>query len=224
MRVFWAALMERSIQEYAVNSLLDVAMQCGAQENYVRLKLPYTQTATARNTLIESFLENSDNPNDALVMLDCDHIHPIDVVPRLIANNVGVVGALYYRRSVPHDPLMFLRGQDGQLRSIVNWTENKTLIPCQMVATGAIAIRRGVFDDLKAKGFDAPYFRYEYNEKGDQISEDMYFGKVCELAGITHFCDVTLQIPHLTTATVERHSWDQWAKDHADQVVDAKSV
>ncbi len=224
-RVFWAALLERSIQEYAVSSLLGVAMQCGAQEDYARLVIPYLQTATARNTLVNTFLEIADDPNDTLVMLDCDHIHPVDIVPKLAAHAVGVVGALYFRRYVPHDPLMFMRCKDGSLRSIVEWSDNAKLIPCEIVATGAIAIKRWVFDKLIEQNIPKPWFRYEYENGTDKYaSEDMYFGKVCEQAGIKHHCDVTIQIPHLTAASVDIHSWQGWKANNADQIVDPQTV
>ncbi len=36
-RVYWAALMERTVQDHAVNTLLDVAMQAGRQ-GYIRIR------------------------------------------------------------------------------------------------------------------------------------------------------------------------------------------
>lgn len=224
-QVFWTALMERSIQEYAASSLLNVAMDCGAN-GYLRLGLPYMRTDTARNVLVREFLSHAKDPNDTLVMLDCDHNYPQDVVSRLAAHTQGVVGALAFRRGEPFDPLFFIRMADGNLHSVASWEDSATVIPCACVTTSAIAIKRWVFDRLHLTGFNVPYFRYKYVDNNGHTfpTEDMYFGEICERAGIPHHCDVTLEIPHLTVSEVVKASWEKYLADNQDETIEYEKV
>lgn len=213
--VFWALLMERSLMDVAVDAMLDVATWCG-HKGYSRIAIPYTRTDMARNSIVKMFMENSHDDNDALIMLDCDHAHPVDIVERLAAHDPerGVVGALYFRRGSPYDPLFFFVEEaplsppvdGGILRAPAEWEHGKTY-ECDVVATGAICIRRWVFDALKAAGIAWPYFRYVYPEPHYQQTEDVYFGLRCKEAGVKHYCDTSLIIPHLAIQGINLDSW-----------------
>lgn len=211
--VYWAALLERSTQDNAVQTLLDVASHAG-QMGYRRLRWPYSRTDVARNSLVAEFQRLAGDPDDALVMLDNDHLMPPDVITRLLAWNQGVVGALAFRRGVPYFPCFFVK-QDGAYQVMLEYEAG--LIECALVGTGAIAIRRRVFDALDEAGYGWPYFRYAY-PKGEQVhpSEDIYFGQICEKAGIPHHVDTTFCIPHITAATIDEESWKQFQADHPE--------
>lgn len=196
-----------------MGSLLDVAMQSG-RDGFTRLRWPYSRTDIARNGLVEMFLAESQEDDDVLVMLDDDHLFPPDVVRRLVRHNVPVVGALAFRRGVPYFPCMFVRVEGGY-GVVGQWDPG--LHEVAMVGTGAIAIRRHVFTQLDDAGFPWPYFRYQY-PAGDRVlpSEDIYFSQTCEKAGVQIYCDTTFCIPHLTSATVDEQSWQQWQEDHPE--------
>ncbi len=210
-RIFWCVLAERSIQEAAFNALLDVAAYCGSK-GYARIQLPYMRTDAARNQAAWTFLEQSGEPNDVLVMLDCDHAHPYYVVERLIEHppERGVVAALGFRREAPFDPMFFWRPAPGQYRHPEEWTPGLTY-ECDAVATCAIAIRRWVLERLRAQqaGTDMPWFRYSYSEAGQihDVSEDMYFAWLCQTNGIRQYCDTGLVTPHLRTDQVAAEHW-----------------
>lgn len=216
--------------DVSVDALLDVASWCG-RRSFNRIALPYMRTDMARNAVVKLFLENATEPNDALVMLDCDHAHPPDVVERLVSHppERGVVGALYFRRGEPYDPLFFVvappespggRGEEGKhasmtgkhvglpLRAPAEWEQGRTY-ECDVVATGAMCIRRWVFESLDAAGVTWPYFRYAYPEPTYQQTEDVYFGLRCHEAGIKHYCDTGLVIPHLTVQGITLESWEE---------------
>jgi hypothetical protein len=218
-QVFWSTLLERSVQEQAVIPLLAVAGRA-ANQGYSLLATGYQRTDTARNYLIDVFLKNTTDPDDCLVMLDCDHAHPVDIVERLAAHNVGVVGALAFRRGEPFDPCFFVRTPDGKLAHLLEW---RGLMRGAVVGTGAVAIRRWVFDKLTEAGFGWPFFRYAYTDEetlrasGFQ-SEDVYFALNCEKAGIPHHCDTTLVTPHLITSAVDDETWKRWVTAHKDQI------
>lgn len=216
-QVFWAVLLERSVNGRAVNSLLNVAA-VGGLYGFTRLVQPYMRTDLARNNLIAKFLADSKSPDDVLVMLDNDHeFSDPYIVAKLAASPHGVTGALAFRRGSPFDPCVFVRCPDNKLHPIATWNKGD-MIECQMVGHGAIAIKRRVYDDLLAFGFKSPYYRYEYPDDGRAPSEDMYFGRVCEAAGINHYCDTSLVIPHLTDDVIDDQTWAMWLKMNPDQV------
>ncbi len=197
--VYWAALPERTgaSSDLTHNALLSVAVRAG-QMGYLCLDLPDTRTDDARNKLCKVFYEATKNPGDTIVMLDVDHPHPYNVVERLVARDVGVVGALAFRRSEPYDPCFFMRAPEGHLVQPDDW--NRAIADLEkgtIVGTGAIAIQRWVFEKLTTAGYKWPWFRFTYSEDHEiQPGEDVYFGITCEQVGVPHYCDFTLETPH----------------------------
>lgn len=213
-KVYWAILLERSVGELGVQAALDVASEAG-RHGYQRLQIPYCRTDIARNTLVQGFLKQATDPRDTLVMMDNDHIHPVDIIERLVAHDKPVVGALAFRRGEPYFPCAFVRDAKGALRIMQEYP--KGLLEVALTGTGAIAIQRQVFDTLSEAGYAWPYFRYIYHA-GDPVlpSEDIYFGECCEAAGVSHWLDTTLVTPHITNALVDEDSWRLWNEDHPE--------
>lgn len=213
-QVYWAVLIERTIHQLAFNSLMNVSAH-GQQHGYHRLSAPYTRPDVVRNLLVEKFLSVTSAPDDTLVMLDNDHIHPDDVLERLLAHDKQVVGALAFRRGEPYFPCAFLRDEQGVMRVMENYP--KGLVEVSLTGTGAIAIQRQVFTQLEDAGYAWPYFRYIYHA-GDPVmpSEDIYFGECCESAEIQHYLDTTLVSPHITDSMVDESSWRSWVEDHPE--------
>ncbi len=209
MKVFWAVLFERYMAFEPVERLLDIAA-LAAQLGAARMSVPYAATDTARNIIVDGFLRHTDDPNDLLIMLDNDHLHPADIVEQLARHDParGVVGALYFRRGEPYDPMFYLRTASGQLRNPAVFNVGP-LYEAACIGTGAIAIRRWVFDKLQAAGVEAPFFRYyQYQANGNRSTEDIYFGDICERAGIAHYVDTSLISPHQRTSFVGLPEWE----------------
>jgi len=200
----------------AVSAFLDIAMFCGAA-NFERIDLGYMRTELARNSFIQVFMQHCKDPNDVLVMLDADHLHPPNIVDRLASAppQVGVVGALAYKRGDKFDPCFYFADENGGLHAPMVWDEGK-VYECSAVGTGAIAIKRWVFEQLKESGWGQPFFRYEYpTEPGEAMpSEDIVFARACMRAGIKHHCDTGTVTPHLRMTTVEGHEWAEFVKEH----------
>lgn len=217
---FWSILPDGNINEYAFVASLAVASRAG-NLGYSYITSNRMRTDVARNRLCAAFRKLAKSENDVLVMLDCDHTHPHDVVERLVAHDtrLGVVGALAFRRGEPFFPCFFLRAPDGTLRQPLQFTGG--LMECAIVGTGAIAIRRWVLDRIAASGQPAP-FRYEYNDlmwqTGEFQSEDVFFGLLCERLGISHYCDTGLITPHMITSAVDENTWamkvEQLIREH----------
>lgn len=218
--VYWSLLMERSIQELAVKSLIGIASQCGAL-GFQNIVTGYARVDVARNKIVQCFLEATQDPDASLVMLDCDHNHPKDIVPRLarFPHEVGVIGALAFRRGMPFDPCFYMRVNEGLVCPI----EFGEILKGVAVGTGAICIKRWVFEELEKSGWKYPYFRYEYPDYDpkspvDFPSEDMVFAKACEKIGIAHYCDTSLITPHLTMAEIDQESWLQYLADNPSEM------
>lgn len=220
MSVYWTFLMERTVSGHAVDAVIDIA-QLAATQRYIRISLPYMRTDMARNRAARSFLELAQDSNDALIMLDCDHVHPVDILQRLVAHDpqLGVVGSLYFRRGPPYDPLFFRR-TNGRLRNPAEW-ELGMLYQCDAVATGAILIRRWVLDRLIEAGYDYPWFQYTYPEKADfSMTEDIFFASLCEDVNIPHYCDTSIITPHLGVVLIGKSEWDQYKELHPEILAD----
>ncbi len=217
--VFWAVLLERNIGEKPVDCLLDVAAQAGAN-GYGRIKCPYTASDIARNAITAAFRELARHPTDTLIMLDNDHQVPMHILQRLAEHEAGVVGALAFRRSIPYFPCFFERGPDGRPRVMTQW-EGDGLRAGMMVGTGVIAIKRWVFDQLEEAGYRPPFFRYQYpTHTAIRPSEDIYFGEICEAAGIPHHVDLGCVIPHVTEGVIDADTWRAYAADHPEVLAD----
>lgn len=221
MNIFWNVLMERSIQQNAVLSLLDVA-GVAAMYKAKRINMEYQRTDMARNNAVKAFLKHSTGEDDVLVMLDCDHTHPREIVPALAnACDAGheVVGALAFRRSKPHDPCFYILNEHGKADVPTSFPGG--MVRCDIVGTGAVAIRRSVFTKLDAAGFPWPYFYYSYKAGEDiQRSEDWQFGLNCKAAGISHWVNQDIVIPHLTVKAIDERDWFavlQYGVEHPEQ-------
>jgi hypothetical protein len=227
VKVFWSVLLERSVVDCAVNSLLDVATTTATIASQ-RISVPYGRVDMARNAIVDMFLRLSTSSEDVLVMLDNDHVHPHDVIVQLVkamrpptqplpdsqGEEYGVIGAAYRRRKEPYDWLAFRREEPrvipgmqartlGNLVALKNAEITGEIVPVDMIATGAIAIRRNVFEVLRAVGPAAPWFRYAYQDQSmDMPSEDMYFSAVCEWAGVPMACHTGIVSKHVTTVEI----------------------
>src|SRR5579859_1668812 len=199
--VYWSILPERNVGEYAFIAALALAGRAGNQ-GYSYITSSYQRTDLARNRLCSAFRKVAKRANDVLVMLDCDHSHPHDIIERLVAHGPahGVVGALAFRRGEPYFPCFFMRqpGSDGNAELMQPLQFTGGLMRCAVVGTGAIAIRRWVLDAIAEAGYPAPFI-YEYSDEmfatGEFRSEDITFGLTCEKLGIDHFCDTSLVTP-----------------------------
>ena len=207
--VYFAVLNERAIPHEATDAREDLG-EVARIQGAVRLRSNYTRVDVARNRLSKKFMELTKGPKDTLVMLDTDHTHPQDIVYRLVRHDVGVVGALCFRRGEPYDPQFYVRGEDGELRQPVEW-DPEALDKGTLVGSGAIAIQRWVFEALEAKGFHYPWFRNMYSDGADEFyGEDWFFALNCEKAGIPHHCDFSTISPHMRTGYVDEKTWNTY--------------
>jgi hypothetical protein len=219
MTTYWAILPERNgaANYECFNSMLDVAMNAG-QNGYHRIRSGYTRVDAVRNAIIRTFLNDATDPNDLLVMMDADHKYPDDIIQAFSEHDpeLGVVGALAYRRGEPYDALFFLRDETGLHSVFGDFERGDQIYQCAMISTSSISIRKWVLDKLIEKGYELPYFRYEYNtlNNGTDPSEDVYFSKICEQVGIPVYVDSGIEIPHATIKWIDHTTRLEYEKTH----------
>jgi len=214
--IYWSVLWERNSPWEATDALLNLAMEAG-QYGYIRIQMGYTRTDNARNRITRAFCRATDDPDAVVIMLDNDHKHPGGLLTRLASRPEDIVAALAFRRSPPYDPLFYVRDESGNLRQPAEW-EPGAVYYCQAVGTGAIAIKRRVFTALEAAGFTWPWFRYEYPEGDIHPTEDLYFCRLCEQAGVTVACDTGAVIPHLAVQEIDQTTWAGYMQAHPEMI------
>lgn len=220
-RVFWTMLKERHGVAYAesLDSLLAITEHNARLDGYHRWISRPLPVAHARNAACQAFMEVKavqgspieQSPDDTLVMLDCDHVMQPDIVERLAAHKEGVVGALATSRGEVPFLCFFGRGPDGGIYNMSEWKDGE-LAEGVIIGSGAIAIKRWVL--YRLQHCQPSWFRYQYGGYRFEATEEMYFGYECARAGIPHYCDTNLWIPHITTAYTTPAEWREWLKDN----------
>lgn len=216
-------LKERHGIPYAesLDSLLDITEYNARKTDYHRLTIKPLPTAHARNAACQAFWETDEingkkftpAQDDTLVMLDCDHLMPTDIVERLAAHQEGVVGALACARGEVPFLCFFGKGKDGHMYNMSEW-EDGELAEGIIIGSGAIAIKRWVL--YRLQHCSPSWFRYIYGGYRFESTEEMYFGFECAKIGIPHYCDTSLWIPHIVNAFVTPEEWRAWFKDHPE--------
>jgi hypothetical protein len=224
-QVYFSILPERTIPEHAYASHMNLAMRAGAL-GYRRINVSYNRVDVARNLVCKTFIQQTEDDDDTLVMMDCDHCHPDTIVERLARHSEDVVVALAFRRSPPYDPQIYRHGPNNQLVQPSEWEQG--LLKIDAFGCAAIAIKRRTFRKLDEFGMMYPYFRFWYPKsmkmENTFPSEDIFFGLACEAAGIECYCDTTVVSPHLTVSVVDEKSWAEWLKDHPDIIFETPSI
>lgn len=215
--VYWFPLFERQIHYRAAESLMNIAAW-NHDLGYKRIWVPPARCDIARNLGVMAFREQSPDPHpdDVLVMLDIDHAHPFNIVQKVAEHphEIGVCGALYYTRVDPDRPskiypcILTFDEKYGVPISVENWTPGE-LVKCAFVGPAAMAIKRWVFEELIAKEIYPPFFRYEYADQNKEMPhEDVYWAASCDMAGIPHYCDTSIETPHITWGYIDSKTYE----------------
>jgi len=201
-RVLMGVPIERTLSH--ANLVFSQFMQIAAQ-GVPLLKQDYGRTDIARNNMAMALLGSE---YTHLLMLDSDHVHPIDIVQRLarwvmLREDVQVVGGLNFRRSKPHEPCAFFMDENNGVSTIGSWTDG--IIKVDALGTGSILIAREVFETIEPPWF---YNIYDENYWADvNPGEDIGFALKCKAAGIGQWVDTTTTSPHVTDGLVTEKSF-----------------
>lgn len=176
-----------------------------ARRGHAFLPCTFMRTETQRNLLAGRLLE-SDYTH--LLMLDADHLHPVDVVERLTAHMMAdpaklVVSGFSFRRGPPFDPAAWYEGM-GCVHPMLQWPAG--LIQVDLIGGFCTLVNREVFERL-----EWPWFRIMCSIKDRSFGgEDIYFSRKCWAAGIDLWVDTDCISPHLTQIWVTEATYRQY--------------
>lgn len=145
------------------------------------------QVHFARNGLAKTAM---DQEFDYIAFIDADMTFPPDLLHRLFFASKDITGVLYKGRLKPHPYNVFYWDKDKTRVEQVsdNWKiPNSELIEVDGVGTGAILIKRKVFETI-----GTPYFFY-----GENRSEDIMFCEKARRAGFKIYVNTKVQIGHI---------------------------
>lgn len=160
----------------------------------------YTRIDLARNLMVQRLLTTDFTH---LLMLDVDHIHPIDIIENLAArvrdnNDVQVVSGLNFRRKPPFDPVARLAGGVP----LTGWGTD--LIEVEETGAASLLVDKRVFLQMEPPWFPNLYDNVWAN---DWPGEDIGFCRKCRALGIPIFVDPLVTSPHCTDSMVTESTW-----------------
>jgi len=211
-RILLGIPLERTVAH--ANEVFFQFMQIAAQ-GVTLLKQDYTGQDKARNHFAVTLLE-SDFTH--LIMLDLDHVHPIDIVQRLASwalrvPGIPVVGGMNFKRSAPYEPCAFFLDEKQGISTLYQWEPG--LVKVDALGTGSVMIAREVFEQLEPPWF---FNVYDENNWSDVFpGEDMGFAMKCREAGIAQYVDTSITSPHVTDALITESSFRRYMKNNPDK-------
>lgn len=129
-----------------------------------------------------------------LFFLDDDHTFGPDLLKRLLAHDVPVVGALYLQRQMPFLPIAYAEKDENDVYWPVDLNAHgpDDLITVRGLGTGGMLIRTEVF-----RALEYPWFEH------GRASEDLMFCDRVYEAGLGPiYCDLGARMGHLSPAAL----------------------
>jgi hypothetical protein len=150
-----------------------------------------------RNKLAKMAVETG---SEWLLFIDDDHVFHPDLLHRLLAHNVDIVGSLYLQRMLPFAPVAYSQKTEDERYIPLNLAEmpEDGLVEVAAIGTGGMLIRSEVFHALE----------YPYFEHG-RASEDLIFCDRAREAGFTIHCDLGSRLGHMTPTAI----WPSWVDE-----------
>lgn len=103
------------------------------------------RTDSNRNSILFEFLKTD---IDAILWLDVDMIYPRNIVDLLVKANKDIIGTVYYKRTEPFDPVVYIKNdrQDKPYTAIDTHDKPKEPIRVDGVGYGGLLVKRGVYE------------------------------------------------------------------------------
>lgn len=161
LKVFQMGITERMVVDWARNELAKIAK--------------------------DKVNEYTDQKFTHLLWLDDDHTFPPDLALRLASHDKEMVSALYFGRTHPHYPVVYVKDPSEEYRHFPLIEAPPCLFECDAVGFGALLMKREVFDIV-----DYPWFTIDW--KG---GEDIVFCVHAKRKGIKIWCDGAYKLGHI---------------------------
>ncbi len=130
-----------------------------------------------------------------LFLVEHDMVFEPDTLGKLLEQDKDVIAASYNHRTLPLHPMIYQQAPDTKELYLMNYETlwPKETFKCFGVPTGCTLIKMSVFDKIKK-----PYFSFKYKKNGKiKMSQDMYFCKKVNEAGLEVWADPNIMISHI---------------------------
>jgi GT2 family glycosyltransferase len=190
------------------------------------LSVGYTEVTMAINQAIHMFLDA--NYHTHFLILDIDHVHPVDIVQRLGKwiihdNNVKIVGGVNHRRGVPYDPCVYEKTDDHKISTIAidvleKAKQSGNLVEVDSMGAGCMLIAREVFEAI-----DPPWWEWDYKryDKGRARSPDAYFCEKAQEKGFKIWADPSTCSPHIGLSLIDMNTFKAYVDMKSNEGKDA---
>lgn len=174
----------------------------------------------ARNNLARAAREKMSDydgkPFTHFLFLDCDHTFNADLILRLMAWDVDMVGALYYGRKEPYLPCVYVKDHTEDPYKYFPLLEVPSMLfECDAIGFGAILIKREVFDRVPE-----PWFTVDY-----RAGEDIAFCTHARQNGIKIHCDGGLKLGHVGDAPIiKEETFNKFMAEHKEDFGDRVKI
>lgn len=195
-------------------SLFSVALTELAGNVPVNTRLKWSLTSDrilGRNRLAHRAVEGG---YEWLMFIDDDHVFPTNIVNRLLAHDVGIVGSLYLQRQKPFAPIAYMAKTEDEVYVPLDLTLCKPdeLVEVVACGTGGMLIRAEVFHKMQ-EAWPKDGDMYPYFEHG-RASEDLIFCDKARQLGFPVYVDVGCRMGHMMPTSVwpgYETDTEQWA-------------
>lgn len=127
-----------------------------------------------------------------ILFVDDDMSFEPDTLPRLLAHDKDIVGAMYNFRKMPRETVIKFFNENGETVNSIPEIP-KELFKVAGLGTGLALIKMEVFDEL-----EPPYFPIERDIEGNMIlTEDIGFCEKARAKGFDVWIDPTINVSHV---------------------------
>lgn len=163
----------------------------------------------ARNSVVESVLEISEDPPDAVFWCDSDIILPSHAITSLVKADRHFITGMYFQRRYPFQPQIYMydphggKGNKGTFRNLIEWPEG-VVAPIDGCGFGCVLTSMDLLRSIPPKHFS-----------WGQFGEDFTFCLNARRAGYSLHVHTGVMCGHLADpvpVTVEsfREAWKDW--------------
>ena len=122
-----------------------------------------------------------------IFFLDVDVLIPSDALIKLLEDKKNIVSGLYFKKTYPHNPLMFRKVNEESYIPILDYGEG--LISVDGIGLGCCLVKRDVFDKIPEPWFELPPL--------SDLTEDLFFCDKAKKAGFSIFVDTGVKCGHI---------------------------
>ena len=169
----------KPIKARTVQSLLDVVSKSYGEFLILIVEGGYTPSEKRNYAITQSLNAHC----DFTFFVDDDMVFPPETLTTLISKDKDVVGALYYKRGLPLEP-------------VIEFNEGKVsegVFQCKSIGAGLFLVKNEVLMKMRR-----PWFDTKVNGYGQTVVGDSF--RFCDLvrdAGFEVWCDPQIEVKHI---------------------------